>query len=277
MNDFNSNLHSTFNLDVFLPTFMLFVFGLGYYYYKYRNVRRNIEENNVGNINQNVRSEDQNNQNSQNLPPSFIQNDNANSDLINQQNETDILNEINIHVMMMNQRKVFTVNKSHTIRNFIQNTLKSNINNINANQNISLICAGRRLDEEKRFCDYSIISNDTVIHCFLTNFSQNSNHNQNSNNNNYSNSSIHPTYNYYSFTIITNPNESDENSVHLFTLIFHFISLISFFLITLLIRFEAELLSGASKFMVQVLFVIWILQAAKSFAKVYIFKKIVYN
>lgn len=243
-----------FNFDLMIPTLGFFIIGLIYYFYKYRVTRRNLE-----NLNLNQRNNSNINRNSQNY--SFNNTNNVNN---NDNNNVNNIEYIRINILLLNETKSFTIDKNLIIGEFIRNFLLISINNLNdTNQTISLICQGRRLDENKKFSEYQMISNNTAIHCFISNVPRNSQQDP-YNNSNIGNNGI-------------NPLEEDENAVSIHTIIFHFIVFIFILILFYLRKSFSDLIPKGPLLLFQIMVIIWITQVSKCIAKVVIHKKIIYN
>jgi hypothetical protein len=237
---------SSFNFEFMWPTLIFFGIGLVYYYYKFNRLRSHIQEN-----------------------PNVLLNRNQGVDRNHQQQENlshESPNAIKLNFLLQNNRTSLYVDKTVFIKDFIRNTLIPHLNdNLLNNQNISLFVQGRRLDEEKRFDEYSMIGQDTSVHIFFTSNSNTNSRQQNQND--------IPSGNRRNEQVGLN----DIQAVHIYTLITHLIVLILFMGVVVLTKSMKGILEGPPFFILLIIFVIWSMQFSKCIAKIVIYKKIIYN
>jgi len=279
----------------------------------------NSINNNINNTNTNSTTNN-NNTNPSNIYHSQIINQN---DLLNQLGKNDVfieditsnsqnkninenkidkkssLNEssntqITIFVMINQVRHQFKINKTDSISIFI----RRNLSDFAVNKTISLITAGKRLDPEKTFNEYSFIQDQVVIHAFITNQplinnnsgnsnggnanrSNNSNNNQQSNLNSGSQGFYREEPNIplsgkvkfiYSFIII-----EVSTSVHFYTLIFHALICFTFLMATVAFKKFPQVFTNQSRFLILLIGAVWLTQFSKCIAKVMVYKRIVYS
>jgi hypothetical protein len=241
----NENLETiqSFNIYAFLPTLVFFAFGLIYYFYKFQNIREHVNNSNVMNANTTSQREidNQSSNNIGSIPP------NSN-------------NEIDIFIIIDNQRKHFRIDKNLIISNFIDNHIKPSIQNFSNEKTIYLICQGRRLDFSKKISDYTNIENNTVLHCFISINTENSRvPRQDQEEQTYSQLQI------------------DEQAVSVYTLVAHFF--IFLFVVLTIISYKnvKEYISKGAVLIFQLMAILWVTQFSKCIAKVAINKKIVFN
>jgi hypothetical protein len=241
------NKIQSININTLIPTLLFFSAGLIYYYYKFRTTR-----NDLLNINQERINSGRDGSGSANT--NFNVN-NGNRD--NTQNS----DYIKIFIVINNDRKEFYINKNQMIRDFIRDTLNIILNS-NSNQKINLICQGRILSESSPFSEYSAISNNTVLHCFITNLINNSNSNAS---------------NFQSQNINNNNLLNDPNAVSIFTIYSHLIILFLILLSLYLHKTIDDLLTKDAQLISYMLILVWLTQFSKCIAKLLIHKKIIFN
>jgi hypothetical protein len=248
MTSVNDNFEKiqSFNLNAFIPTIVLFVLGLIYYYFKFRTIQENIS----GNISHSNNHSQRVNDNIENRFNNAQENDSISSN-------SDI---INIYILIENQRKHFQINKNFYILDFVNNQIKPTILNFSNEKTINLICQGRRLDQTKKFSDYTNIENNTVLHCFIvTNADNIRSHRQDQEDFSHSQLLI------------------DDQAVSIYTLITHIFIFIFLVLIILTYKNAKEYISTGAILIFQIIAILWVNQLSKCIAKLAINKKIVYN
>lgn len=251
------------NYSTFVPTFLFFILGLFYYFYKFRNLRQNINENNIPREMRNTNVQDsrmrENINNENNIEN--LQNNIENTESVNEINSN---NAINIFIQIINsERKAFRINKNTIIKDFITNDLSRNVPNFNYyTHKITLICQGRRLDDVKTFAEYSIISENTVLHCFVSQLNSAQNNQEDARNNSYSGANNN------------NIPIEDPNSVSVYTLIYHFCIFIIFLFLLYNNKHYREYVTKAASLILQLLIFFWILGFAKVIAKLIVYRKI---
>lgn len=246
-----SETMESINMYALIPTAICFLIGLAYYYYKYRNVREHLHRGNLGNNFSRQRPPSQNNSSFNNRE----EEPNLNSSEANHNGHL-----IKVYILIQNERKEFYIDKNQNIGNFVKNILIRSIREYNSNQTIYLICQGRRLNERDTFSDYSAISDNTVIHCFIT--SQ-------------SNSSQRETVSsniQREETLI-----NDENAVSIYTLFVHFIILLIVAFLIMCYKTIEDSFSRGALIAFQLMVFFWVTELSKCIAKVIIHKKIIYN
>lgn len=259
----------SFNFDMMIPTLIIFVLSLVYYYIKYRRLR-NFHEENTFSQNQNTRENtrvndlpeieellnNDNNANSNNNEDNTIRYPNLDDDL------NSDLNGLKIFVQLtnLNTKKSFTVNKNQTIEEFKVSKVIPLITN-REEKTVTFIFMGKKLDCRKTFAEYREISNNSVIHAFV-HARQSSSEGQSSHSNEGApRDSLH---------------SNDPNAVYFNTIKTHAIILVFIVMFTALYKYKSNLFQKSALIIFQGLIMLWLTQVSNTLAKVYIHRKIIW-
>lgn len=304
------NIH--YNPDFIWPSVLLFIGSLIYYVVKYFNLRRGNNENvifnaNVNSISRNgMESINNNNNNDDSIlnNNSSIDNinNNNNSNNIHEQDEPDnkypSLEDINkvhkdsnvdkndikveddkfIYIYFQstfnNKKSRFKVDKTQIIEDVLKNNIYKELD-INENSHkIIIIYLGRKINSNLSFESIQGLSNNAVIHLFVT-VKTNTN-NYNNNNNEYLNRSQNNNDNNNLNSSSNISLELSRNSVHINTIKVHGFILIFFAFFVYQHKFNNNLLVGPPKIILSLLFGIWIIQFSNMIAKLSIYKRVLY-
>jgi len=238
----------SYNYDMIIPTTFCFVLGLLYYYYKFRSTRNEIRNNDILR-NNNITSNNQHDINN-----------NINSDI----REDDSLT---LHVMIKGNRIQFNIRKDESIANFVNSRIIQHTEiPLHQIDRLKLIFQGRILDLNKKFEEYPNITSDSVLHCYIVNSSQSRSESSHENIRNEGNGRIE-----------NNNSILDENSVSVFTLLFHLSILILILLLLFVCKMSSDLISKGALLILKIMIVLWVIQVSKCLAKLAVYRKIAYH
>lgn len=258
----------SFNFDMMVPTLVIFILSLAYYYIKYRRLRNFHGEGNLSGRNSNL---------GQNPPvedlPEFeellnpnYQGENINEDTTIRYPDLDIedLNKLNIFLQMtnLNTRKSFIVDKHQTIQEFKTTQVLPIVPN-SQEKTVTFIFMGKKLDELKAFSEYREISNNSVIHAFV--HSKRPQYtNQQGNDGNRSRAESNGNF------------ANDPNAVHFNTIKTHGFILLFVIMFIALYKYKSNLFQRSALAIFQILIFVWLTQVSNTIAKVYIHRKIIW-
>ena len=262
----------SYNPDFFLPTFIFFLIGCGYYifkmYYTYTEISSGILNNNSqrnqnNEFRQNQSEQRQAQQEDRQAPISEPEKSQEEENLLNEEEF-----ELIFQISKDNKKISVKVKKNQTLIHIFENKISKEINFNEALNKKMFIFMGKKVDQFAKIKDISV-SDKSIIHLFISDKSEEER-------NQFNNSSRIPhNQSQRSTTVIS--EERRKNGVYYTTLKTHGIILIFFLIFLQQYKQDPNILPKNALILLQILAILWALAVSQVISKLIVYKMIIYD